>query len=157
MNNITLSRQETARIAQLLEELDAALASDSEAAAWAERRLRPRIDFAHPMSIRLSLEEGQPWIEVFSRNLSTGGLAFLAKQPFAKDSFLILAHHLNEGADQLALCRITFCRPIESAYYEIGVTFEAIVPDENSRRIIPSEWHSKVLRTTWVTRDARTS
>src|SRR6476646_2702039 len=94
--HIGLSRDETLEVVDLIHQLDGAPPSSA-----ADRRIRPRIDFCHPMWINLPTEPGQPWIHVFSRNLSTGGLAFLARRQFENDEYLVISHHLNEGMPQL--------------------------------------------------------
>ena len=145
MIHIGLSRQETLEVEE--HQLDAARPSGD-----ADRRVRPRVDFCHPMWINLPAESGQPWIHVFSRNLSTGGLAFLARRQFAMDDYLVIAHHLNEGLPQLALCCVKFSRPVTEAIFEIGLEFQAIAPDPDSTRRIPPRWMSLVLRNMWISR-----
>lgn len=147
MIHIGLSREETLEIEELIASLDAAAPSSD-----ADRRIRPRIDFCQPMWINLPTEAGQPWIHVFSRNLSTGGLAFLARHQFSIDDYLVISHHLNEGLPQLALCCVKFMRGVTDSIFEIGLEFQAIAPDPGSQRQIPPRWTSMILRNTWITR-----
>jgi len=145
--HIGLSRQELDRVQALIADLDAAPPSPG-----AERRIRPRIDFCHAMWLSLPLAPGKPWVRIHSRNLSTGGLAFVARQPFALGSYVVVSHHLNEGCDQLALCLVRFCRQADVRLYETGVEFEQVVNDPDSHRRVPTEWASLVLRNLWVAR-----
>jgi len=145
--HIGLSQQETVDIMDLIAHLDAA-----PAPAEANRRSRPRMDFCHPMWMNLPTEPGQPWIHVFSRNLSTTGLAFLVRRPFAIDEYLVIAHHLNEGLAQLALCNVKYCRPVTAAVFEVGLEFQAMAPDPDNMRRIPARWTALVHRNTWISR-----
>jgi hypothetical protein len=72
VHHIGLTRQEIEHLQSLITRLDAQTPDDA-----ADRRLHPRIDFAHPMWINLPTQPTQAWIHVYSRNLSTGGLSFL--------------------------------------------------------------------------------
>ncbi len=147
MIHIGLSREETQQVESVIAQLDAAPASSA-----ADRRVRPRIDFCHPMWINLPTESGQPWIHVFSRNLSTGGLAFLARREFALEEYLVISHHLNVGFPQLALCCVKFSRAVAEGIFEIGLEFQAIAPDTDNLRQIPPRWTSLILRNTWISR-----
>jgi hypothetical protein len=145
--HIGLSREETVQVEQVIAQLDAAPHNSA-----ADRRVRPRIDFCHPMWINLPTEPGQPWIHVFSRNLSTGGLAFLARREFAMEEYMVISHHLNEGVPQLALCCVKFSRAVTDGIFEVGLEFQAIAPDVDNLRHIPSRWTALILRNTWISR-----
>lgn len=141
MQHIGLTRQEIQRLEQLIARLDAQGPSEGS-----DRRLNPRIDFAHPMWLNLPADNGQPWIHVYSRNLSTGGLSFLTRNLFYNNQHLVLAHELNENAPMLALCRVCFCRPIDMGVQEVGLAFVAARADPESRRDIPPEWTSRIIQ-----------
>jgi len=135
------------RVETLIAELDAAAP-----AAGADQRERPRIDFCQAMWLNQPLQSGQPWVHVMSRNLSTGGLAFISRRPIPAGSFLIVAHHLNEGSDQLTLCCVRFCRQVDANLFEIGMAFQEARPDPGRLRDIPPAWNSRVLRSQWAAR-----
>ena len=147
MIHIGLSREETLEVEELIHQLDGASPNGA-----ADRRVRPRVDFCQPMWINLPTEAGQPWIHVFSRNLSTGGLAFLARRQFATDDYLVIAHHLNESLPQLALCCVKYSRVVTESIFEVGLEFQAMAPDPDNARIIPPRWMSLVMRNMWISR-----
>jgi hypothetical protein len=141
MIHIGLSREETQRVVDLIAELDAAQGQNN-----ANLRAAPRLDFCHPMWLNIPGEPGQPWVHVFSRNLSSGGLSFLARRSFVPESCLILAHTLDTDGPQLALGAVRFCRQITRTIFEIGVEFLARVEDTDMRRQIPDRWYGIIDR-----------
>lgn len=149
MSHIGLTAEELQYVQTLLANLDAAPGLPGDAT---ERRHHPRFDFKQPIWLNLPLEPGRPWMHVFSRNLSTSGLAFITRDPLARSARVVIAHHFAESVPQLVLCRVNFCRPIAPGYCEVGVVFETAVPDPQERREIPAAWYSQVLRSTWVVR-----
>ncbi|HEY4329066.1 MAG TPA: PilZ domain-containing protein [Phycisphaerae bacterium] len=150
MHHLGLTRQEIDNLQQLIARLDAQEAR--QASEGADRRIHPRIDFCHPMWINLPAELRQPWIHVYSRNLSTGGISFLARNMFYVDQHLVIAHELNEFKPMLVLSRVRFCRNIKGGIMEIGLTFVASQADPEGHREIPAEWLSRILQTDWLVR-----
>jgi hypothetical protein len=147
MFHIGLTRQEIERLQELIARLDAQSPGEG-----ADRRVHPRIDFAQPMWLNLPGEAGQPWVHVYSRNLSTGGLAFLSRQLFYTDQHVVIAHELNEATPMLVLCRVCFCRTIDLGIQEVGLAFAAARADPERAREIPMEWTAQVLKNDWMTR-----
>jgi hypothetical protein len=147
MYHIGLTRQEIEHLQQIVAKLDAQGPSEA-----ADRRVFPRIDFSRPMWLNLPTEPGRPWVHVYSRNLSTGGLAFLSRNLFYADQHLIISHELNEMCPMLVLCRVCFCRPIDLGIMEVGLAFVAVKVDPECRREIPPEWLSRVLQKDALTR-----
>lgn len=145
--HIGLTRQEMQRLEQLIARLDAQGPSEG-----AERRVHPRIDFAQPMWINLPAEQGQPWVHVYSRNLSTGGVSFLSRNIFYTGQHLVISHELNEMVSMLVLCRVCFCRTIDMGVQEVGMAFVAARADPHRTREIPPEWLSRVLQTDHLSR-----
>ena len=151
MLHIGLTRQEIDRVAGIIEKLDQ-MPPSPEVRGGRDRRIRPRIDFSHAMWLALPLEPGRPWVRIYSRNLSTGGMAFIARAPYALGSYVVISHHLNEECDQLALSCVRLCRLVDEGLYEIGVEFQTLSPDPRGQRRIPPGWLSQVLRYLWVAR-----
>jgi len=147
VNHIGLTRQEIEHLQKLIARLDAQTPDPN-----ADRRINPRIDFSHPMWLNLPGETGQPWIHVYSRNLSTGGLSFLTRNLFYSGQHLVVSHELNEGAALLVLCRVCFCRPIDLGIQEVGLAFVTALADPGQKREVPDSWHSLVLQSDWLSR-----
>jgi len=145
--HIGLSREEVDRIEQLIAKLDAQPAGEA-----ADRRVHPRIDFSHPMWLNLPTEAGAPWVHIFSRNLSTGGLAFLSRKLFYVEQHLIISHELKENTPLLVLAKVCFCRTVDKGIQEVGLAFSAIEYDPDRQRRIPARWLSTVVQSDWLAR-----
>jgi hypothetical protein len=145
--HIGLSRHEVEHLQRLITKLDADAGSQYD-----DRRVHPRIDFSHPMWLNLPTEMGQPWVHIYSRNLSTGGLSFLTRNLFYKDQHLVISHELNENVPLLVLCRVCFCRTIDLGVQEVGLAFVKVTADPNRQRAVPSDWTSMVLQGDWLAR-----
>ena len=102
MSHIGLSREEMQYLSTLIARLDA-----RGPGGGADRRGMPRIDFSHALWLNLPTEPGQPWVHILSRNLSTGGLAFLTRQIFYVNQHLVISHELNEKEPLLVLSQFT--------------------------------------------------
>ena len=149
MYHIGVSRLEITRIQKIIAELDAQVP-----ALDADRRIHPRIDFSHPMWLNLPADPGSPWVRVYSRNLSTGGLAFLTRKLVYNGQYLIIAHELNEKCPQLVLCKTCFCRTVELDIMEVGLAFQAVEADPTNVRRVPPDWTKLVLQGDWLARRA---
>jgi hypothetical protein len=147
VHHMALSRAEIQRVQQIIARLDAQAAGPG-----ADQRVFPRIDYCHPMWLHLPTDPGKPWIHVFSRNLSTGGLSFLSRALFYVGQHLIISHELNEGYPHLVLSRICFCRCVEMGIHEVGLAFLKAQPDPQRARSIPSEWLTLVLQQDYLAR-----
>ncbi|HUO09806.1 MAG TPA: PilZ domain-containing protein [Phycisphaerae bacterium] len=147
MHHIGLSREEIDHVQSLIDRLDG-----QPAGAEADRRVHPRIDFAHAMWLNLPTEPGAPWVHIFSRNLSTGGLAFLSRRIFYVDQHLVISHELKEHTPLLVLASVCFCRKVDNAIYEVGLAFKAIEYDPERQRRIPSRWLATVVQSDWLAR-----
>jgi hypothetical protein len=145
--HIGLTRTEIEHLQKVIARLDAQAPADAE-----DQRVHPRIDFSQPMWLNLPAESGQPWMHVYSRNLSTGGLSFLTRNIFYADQHLVISHDLNELAPMLVLCRVCFCRPIDLGIMEVGLEFISAQADPECRREIPVEWLTRLLQKDWLTR-----
>ena len=152
MYHIGLTRHEVEHLQGLIARLDAAAGHDYD-----DRRVHPRIDFSHPMWLNLPTAPGRPWVHVYSRNLSTGGLAFLTRALFYADQHLVIWHELNEQSPQLVLCRVCYCRPIDLGIQEAGLTFVATKADAGRAREIPADWRAAVLKTDYLARRRATA
>ena len=141
MYHIGLTRAEIEHLQEVIARLDAKSRSDHD-----DRRVHPRIDFSHPMWLNLPAEAGQPWVHVYSRNLSTGGLSFLSRNIFYAEQHVVISHELNELASMLVLCRVCFCRPTDLGIMEVGLAFVEAKADPECRREIPAEWLSRLLQ-----------
>jgi hypothetical protein len=139
---IGLTRQEIEYLQQLIAKLDLQSPDTPD-----DRRRQPRIDFNHPIWLNLPTEPGHPWIHVYSRNLSTGGLGFLTRHLFYADQHLIIAHELAEFSPMLVLCRVCFCRTIALGVMEVGLAFVSALADPEGRRQIPADWYRRLLTT----------
>jgi hypothetical protein len=137
---IGLTQQEIQYLQQLIVQLDA-----QNPDAPDDRRRAPRIDFNHPLWLNLPAEPGQPWVHVYSRNLSTGGLGFLTRHLFYADQHLVIAHELTEFSPMLVLCRVCFCRSIAMGVMEVGLAFVSALADPEGRRQVPADWYRRIL------------
>jgi hypothetical protein len=140
VKHIGLTRQEIEHLQNLIARLDA-----QDSGPEKDRRVNPRIDFTQPMWLNLPCEPGQPWIHVYSRNLSTGGLSFLTRGIFYADQQVVIAHALNELTPMLVLCRVCYCRTIDLGVQEVGLAFVTARADTNHQREIPAEWRTRIL------------
>jgi hypothetical protein len=147
MVHIGLSREEITHISALIAKLDAQPLSDN-----ADRRIHPRIDFSHPMWLNLPTEPGAPWVHIYSRNLSTGGLSFLSRKLFYVNQQLVISHELMENTPLLVLATVCFCRNVEMNVQEVGLVFTAIEYDPDRTRHVPARWMSMVLQSDWLAR-----
>lgn len=147
MFHIGLSRDEIQHIQQLIAKLDAQAPGPG-----ADRRVHPRIDFSHPMWLNLPTEAGRPWVHIYSRNLSTGGLSFLTRKLFYVGQNLVISHELNESTPLLVLAKVCFCRTIELGIMEVGLSFQTVQPDPDRERRVPGAWLSLVLQNDWLAR-----
>jgi hypothetical protein len=144
MQHIGITRQEIQKIAALIAELDSAPLS-----AGAERRERPRIDYAHPMWLCVPEDTARTWSHVHSRNLSTGGLAFLTRNNFLVGQHVVISHLVGERTPQLVLAGIRFARAVNASISEVGVEFLASIADPRQLRQIPAEWVEFALKASW--------
>ena len=147
MYHIGLTRDEVDRVERIISQLDARPLAEA-----ACRREHPRIDFRHPLWLNLPTEAGRPWIHIYSRNLSTSGLAFLSKKLFYVDQHLVVSHELMESCPQLVLSRVCFCRTIDEGIQEIGLNFVVSQKDSQRLRQIPPTWLALVLQNDWFAR-----
>jgi hypothetical protein len=147
MHHIGLTQAEIEHLQQIIARLDAQVTAEQQ-----DRRVHPRIDFSRPMWLNLPAEAGQPWVHVYSRNLSTGGLAFLTRHIFYAGQHLVISHELNEMAPMLVLGRVCFCRPIDLGIMEVGLAFVMAKADPDCRREIPTEWLDRILKNDAVMR-----
>lgn len=147
MGHIGLSREEMTYMQALIARLDAQAPGPGS-----ERRVMPRIDFSHPLWLNLPTEPGQPWVHILSRNLSTGGLAFLTRQLFYVNQHLVISHELNEKEPLLVLSRVCFCRAVDLRVFEVGLAFVTVEKDPERTRKVPAHWLHQVMRTDWLAR-----
>ncbi len=147
MNHIGLTRKEIEHLQTLIARLDAETPADA-----VDRRTFPRVDFCHALWLNLPTQAGQPWVHVYSRNLSTGGLSFLTRGLFYHQQHVVISHELNERTSVMALCRVCFCRAVELPIQEVGLAFVTALPDPGRDRAIPPEWHEIVRRNDWLAR-----
>ncbi len=151
MVHIGLSREEINRISSLIAKLDAQPLSDN-----ADRRVHPRIDFAHAMWLNLPTEPGAPWVHIFSRNplhrrhspSSPANFSTSTSSPF----HAVLSHELQENTPLLVLAKVCFCRNVEMDVQEVGLAFTAVEYDPERTRHVPARWMSMVLQSDWLAR-----
>ena len=107
-----------------------------------ERRNKDRVRFARVGRAILIGIVGQPQVKIITRNLSTGGVGFLAYRAFQIDERFVIPLSMKKGDTKLTLCRVTFVRYLSGAMYEVGVSFEAVTNlNPHSEKItIPNEW-----------------
>jgi hypothetical protein len=145
MHHIGITREETRKIAAIIAELDAA-----PGPAGADRRERPRIDYAHPMWLCLPENAARTWAHVHSRNLSTGGLAFLTRNTFYAGQHVVISHLVGERTPQLVFAAVRFVRAVNPSISEVGVEFLASVADPKQQRQIPADWMEFALKAAWA-------
>ena len=138
--DLGLSRDEIERVRNVIAQLDSKSVGDC-----VDRRENPRIDFKNPLWLNLPAEPGRPWIQVFSRNLSTCGLAILSRKLFYVDQHVVIAHELKEPCSQLVLARVCFCRSIQADIQEVGLAFVVNLKDPEKIRRVPPTWLALVL------------
>ena len=144
MEHIGLTREETHRVSEIIAGLDAAPLS-----AGSERRIRPRVDYVHAMWLCLPEAAGRPWAHVHSRNLSTGGLAFLTRKDFKTGQHVVVSHYVGEQMPHLVLACVRFSRLVYVGICEVGIEFLAAKPDPQQRREIPADWIQTAMRSAW--------
>ena len=147
MYHIGLTRSEIEHLQALIAKLDAQSAGQYE-----DQRVHPRIDFSHPMWLNLPSEPGQPWVHVYSRNLSTGGLAFLTRNLFYADQHMVISHELNELTPLLVLCKVCFSRTIDMGIQEVGLEFVSVRSDPHRERHIPGDWLKQIMQSDHLAR-----
>jgi hypothetical protein len=147
VHHIGLTRQEIEHLQFLIARLDAQSPGDFE-----DQRAFPRIDFSKPMWINLPSHPGKPWVHIYSRNLSTGGLSFLTRNHFLPSQHLVISHELNELMPLLVLCHVCFTRPIDLGIHEVGLAFVHSIADPTRARNIPLDWSQLVLQGDWQAR-----
>lgn len=147
MYHIGLAQPEIEHIKVLIARLDAQPPS-----AAADRRVHPRIDFSHPMWLNVPTEPDMPWVHIYSRNLSTGGLSFLTRAIFYMGQHLVIAHELKEFQPMVVLSRVCFCRTIDLGIQEVGLAFVMMRADPGGRRVIPPEWLPQVVQSDFLAR-----
>lgn len=135
MHYIGLTRQEIEHLQEVIARLEAQAPAGAE-----DRRVNPRIDFTHSIWLNLPSERGRPWMHVYSRNLSTGGLGFLSRNLMYTGQHVVIAHELNELTPMLVLSRVCYCRPVDLGIFEVGLAFVAARPDLHEKREMPVEW-----------------
>ena len=93
-----------------------------------------------------------PWVYVYSRNLSTGGLSFLSRELFYSGQYVVISHELGEAATMLVLCRVCYCRPIDLGVQEVGLAFVTAKADPGNKREIPDDWRKRALEADGMSR-----
>jgi|GEM_PF-2449990 len=147
VQHIQLTPDELAHLQKLIARLDAKPLTEA-----ANRRGSERVEFNHPMWLNLPTEPGQPWVHIFSRNLSSGGLSFLTRKLFYQGQHLVISHQLHEPVPQLVLCVVKFCRAVDFGVMEVGLQFKTSVLDPENQRRVPAEWRRLVLQQDWFAR-----
>ncbi len=117
MHHTGLNRDDVEQLSAIIARLDAKANHDYD-----DRRQHPRIDFSHPMWLNLPAAPGQPWVHVYSRNLSTSGLAFLTRALFYAGQHLVISHELKEQTPMLVLCEVCYCRPVTFGIQEVSAS-----------------------------------
>ncbi len=143
MQSIGLTLHEIQHLQGIIGRLDAATAAAGNHDA--DRRIHPRIDFAHPMWLMIPSDPDKKWLYVYSRNLSTGGLSFLSRNLFHAGQYVVVSHELAEAATMLVLCRVCYCRPIDLGVQEVGLAFVTARADPGARRDVPADWYARAF------------
>jgi anti-sigma regulatory factor (Ser/Thr protein kinase) len=88
-----------------------------------ERRVHQRIVFNERIAVHVA---GRPEpIVAFARDLSKGGMAFIAEEPLPEYVTIVFA----SGQDRPGLrvrCRVVRCSRIQEGFYDIGTTFQRL-------------------------------
>jgi anti-sigma regulatory factor (Ser/Thr protein kinase) len=94
------------------------------ALAQDERRTHSRFAYLEKVEVR---GEGQPTVTGFARNLSKGGISFLATSPLPYEERVFCLP--NAGGHALGLrARIVRCVRIKEGLYDIGASFIGLAP-----------------------------
>jgi anti-sigma regulatory factor (Ser/Thr protein kinase) len=115
-------------VSEHLEEVHSAITRmlegyQSRQVARHERRAHQRIVFNERIAVHLS-GRAEPLV-AFARDLSMGGMAFIAEEPLPEHITITFA----AGADRDDLrvrCRVARCSLIQDGFYDIGATFQRL-------------------------------
>ena len=91
-----------------------------------------------PLSAKCMIRIGSPGHEagtylVRTRNISSGGLGFVCQHAFDPGTRCTVALQLSDGMGRIIAGKIAWCREVmqlevEQAMFEVGVTFDQLIP-----------------------------
>jgi anti-sigma regulatory factor (Ser/Thr protein kinase) len=85
-----------------------------------ERRVHPRITFNEPITVYL--DDRPAPITCYARDLSKGGMSFIAQEPLLQEFTISFAP--SEGRQVLSIrCKMVRCSRIKDGFYDIGAAF----------------------------------
>jgi hypothetical protein len=129
----TVTVDQLAQIAEIIQHLDR-----SPARPGANRRRQPRANVRATMSAILLSEERQSTVRIFTRNLSTSGIAFVSRRPFKPGEKFALSFAIPDAMSKLVLTNVTFVRYARGGMYEMGAEFVECV--ERTDASLPPRW-----------------
>jgi hypothetical protein len=135
----TLSPEQILKVTGILTHLDA----HPLPAAESERRHSRRVPLRTPLQITLLSDahgHRPPTIDVYSRNISSAGMAFVCRRMFRPDERLAISLIIGPLPQRLLLGRITFSRYVKAGLYEMGAEFLACIPHPAGADRIPLSW-----------------
>jgi hypothetical protein len=131
-----VSRAQLSQIREILEQLDQGpihYADDN-------RRHAHRLKIRGKMDAIILSAPGLPWVKIFSRNLSTSGIGFIARRPFNRGERVAISFELPAQAPKLVLSRTTFSRYVGGGVHEMGAEFVECITDTKGPDRIPEHW-----------------
>lgn len=135
---VTASSEHLAQIKEILRQLDAAPgAKDVQ-----NRRRAKRLKICVEIEGFILGATTDASIRVFTRNISTSGLAFVCRRPFKSGERVAFSFHVPGQTPKLVLAKVSFVRYIRSGIYEMGAEFLESINDANDMHRIPHHWHA---------------
>jgi len=110
-------------VSAILEQIDLLAASQDE--RWAEKRGTPRRRFSTDCAVLHVPQGSQDPRLTFghTRDISVGGLGFLAREHFVRGQALFAVIGLPDGKNKELTGRVAYCRRIEDGWYLTGLQF----------------------------------
>src|SRR6185312_379845 len=129
------TQEQIAKIQDILQQMDEHLQKPAS-----ENRRAPRLNVRAAMTVMLLSSAGPTPVQVFSRNLSVSGIAFVSRRMFAKEERVAVMLKIPKLPAKLILSRITFGRYVNNGLYEMGAEFLECISDPRGQGTIPKQW-----------------
>jgi hypothetical protein len=132
---ITSDNEQLSKIETVMLQLDAS----QEGQDFSNRRHAKRVNARMPMKVTLLAGMNRTQVDIFSRNISSGGIGFISRRHFKADERIAIHLIVKGQPNRLILARVTFGRYVASGLFEMGAEFLECLKD-NQARIIPRHW-----------------
>ena len=132
---MAISPEQQARVQAIIERLDERLRHPEK-----DNRRASRV--AARFALRVILLTGlKPVpVDVFSRNISASGIAFVSRRLFQAEERVAISLQIPNLPSKLILARITFGRYVQGSLYEVGAEFLESIADPRNYARVPLHW-----------------